>query len=220
MEYSTERAKVATRIYLERSKTCPLFLTWFSYRKTHTGAREVVDDLIISYAKRWQRIVVMALDREGEASDALFAGIGTLDFPILRDVEITSLSMQAPLSNLTICRNTPLLRQCKLENISFLPPLSSNLVVLDCKFTTWSEKLTNFDSLLASPPPVAHSLENLRFRPPDPEVFATTPGSRILLPNLTYLLIEDSHTFIDHLLTPNLTFFSMFHSRCRCTKGR
>ena len=209
MKYYTEKTRMAARISLERSKTCPLFLTWFSKEgQTNAEAQEVIDDLIIPYADRWQRITLMA-DGE-EVADALVAAMGPLDFQILQDIEISRPSWGPYISELTLCRNAPLLRRCRLLRIPSLPPLPSNLVVLDYEsvLIMVGEMPFDLDPLLKFLPHVAHSLEHLRFGPPSYNVSVTHPKPRILLPNLKSLLVRDSYTIMEHIIAPNLTYFA------------
>ena len=54
LEYHAERSRDAARIYLERSKACPIFLTWFTEsEKLHIDVLGVIEDLIIPEAERW-----------------------------------------------------------------------------------------------------------------------------------------------------------------------
>ena len=208
MKHYTEETREAAHINLERSKICPLFLTWFSNQWQFTAeAQEVIDDLIIPYANRWQRITLIASGEE--VADALVAAMGPLDFEILQDLEISRLSPRA--SGLTLCRSAPLLRRCRLSHVPSLPPLPLNLVVLDCEFTIPGSEPFNLDPWLEFLPHVAHSLEHLRFGPPASDVSVTPRESRVTLPNLKSLLVRDSHCIMDHILTPNLTYFAAFH---------
>ena len=51
---SPERSRDASRIYLERSKACPVFLTWFTESEQfHIDVLGVIEDLIIPEAERW-----------------------------------------------------------------------------------------------------------------------------------------------------------------------
>ena len=209
MDNYTERVKEAASIYLERSKACRLFLTWFSNPgHTHADAQEVIDDLIIPCAERWQRITLIANNEAVPV--ALLAVMGPLDFPVLRDIEISCLPTQRSSSELTLCRNAPLLRRCRFRNIHSLPPIPSNLVVLDC--VALRTELINLDPLLEFLPHVAHSLEHLRCGPSTSEVSVISRRSRIPLENLKSLLVMDSHIIMDSILTPNLTYFAALHS--------
>ena len=211
MKYYTEKTRMAARIGLERSKTCPLFLTWFSKEgQTNAEAQEVIDDLIIPYANRWQRITLIA-DGE-EVADALHAVMGPLDFPILQDIEISRPTGRPSPSGLALCHNAPLLRRCRLRCIPSLPPLPSNLVVLDCVLIMFAEEPLNLDPLLEFLPHVVHSLEHLRFAPPTSGVSVTPRKSRVTLPNLRSLLVRDSYTIMEHILAPNLTYFAALHT--------
>ncbi|KAF9645229.1 hypothetical protein BDM02DRAFT_607219 [Thelephora ganbajun] len=210
-KYYTEGTREVARIYLERSKTCPIFLTWFSKsEQTAPDAQGVINDLIIPGAERWQRITLIA---ENEAvPGALLTAMRSLDFPILRDVEISSLLAElSPSAEPTLCRNAPLLRRCKFRGIPSLPPLPLNLVVLDCVFAVPGLKDFSLDPLLEFLPHVAHSLEHLRFGPPTSEVLVTPRRSRIPLENLKSLLVKDSHIIMDYIRAPNLTYFAAFH---------
>ena len=203
----TEETKEAAHINLERSKSAPLFLTWFSMEgQTDAEAEEIIDDLIIPYAHRWQRITLLANGEE--VADALHAVMGPLDFQILRDVEISCLSSKLSLSGLTLCRNAPLLRRCRLHHVPSLPSLPSNLVVLDYLLTMLGEEPFSLDPLLDFLPHVAHSLEHLRFGSPTSNISATPRKPKIPLQNLKSLLVKDSHNIMEHILTPNLTYFA------------
>ena len=206
MDFYTEQTQEAASMFLERSKSCPLFLTWFSKPgQTNVDAQEVIDRLIIPYAERWQRITLIASNEV--VPDALFAVMGPLDFPILQDVEISCLPAQSPPPKLALCRNAPNFRRYRLRNISSLPPLPSNLVVFDC---VTREPLSP-DPLLEFLPHVAHSLEHLRLGPSTSEVSATSRRSKILLQNLKSLLVKDSHIIVNCILTPNLIHFAVVH---------
>lgn len=205
IEYSTPNSKGAVDTYMERSGTCPLFLTWFSYWKPPPNPREVIQGLIIRHAERWQRITVVAYEKG--IVDALLAAIGTCTFPILRDVEIVS-SMQTSPSNFTVCQNAPSLRRYKLGNITSLPPLLSNLVVLDYTLLSSDTKPVNIDPLLDFLSHVTHSLEHLQFSPSLCPVLVTPRNSRISLQNLKSLTVTDSHAIMSHILTPNLVYFA------------
>ena len=199
----TEKTREAARINLERSKACPLFLTWFPNQwQSAAETQEVIDDLIIPYANRWQRITLIA---EEEVAAILFIAMGHLDFEILQDLEISRLPSQSPLSWPTLCRSAPLLRRCRLSHVPPLPPLPSNLVVLDCLLTRLGDEPFNLDPLLEFLPHVAHSLEHLRFESPTFDVLVTPRKSRITLQNLKSLLVKDSNDIVEHLFTPNLT---------------
>lgn len=206
-EYYTEEAETAVRTYVERSGTCPLFLTWFPRRTYDT--QKVIDDLIVPYVERWQRITLIASD--DETPRALLGAMKSLDFPILQDVEISCLYTRSPPSNSPLCRNAPLLRRCKLLCIPSLPPLGSNLTVLDCVFTTLDVML-DLDPFFEFLPHVAHSLQHLRFGPPVPGVSVTPRSSKIPLENLKSLLVMDSHVVMDHILTPNITHFAAIYT--------
>ena len=211
MKYYTEETRMAARVGLERSKMCPLFLTWFSKEgQTNAEAQEVIDDLIIPYANRWQRITLIA-DGE-EVADALHAVMGPLDFQILQDIEVSRPTGRPSPSGLALCRNAPLLRRCRLRCIPSLPPLPSNLVVLDCVLIMFAEEPLNLDPLLEFLPHVDHSLEHLRFAPPTSGVSVTPRKSRVTLPNLKSLLVRDSYTIMEHILAPNLTYFAALHT--------
>ena len=205
MKRYTEETREAARISLGRSKTCPLFLTWFSKEgQTDAEAREVIDDLIIPHANRWKRITLIA--NVEEVPDALLTAMGPLDFQILQDLEISRLSPR--LSWLTLGRNAPLLRRCQLRHISSLPLTPSNLVVFDCLFVLLEEETFNLDPLLEFLPHVAHSLEHLRFGPPASDILVTPRKSRITLQNLVSLLVKDSDDIMEHIFTPNLAFLA------------
>ena len=208
LDYYTEGMKETARAYVERSKTCPLFLTWFSKpAQTNNDAQGVIDDLIISCAERWQRITLIA--ENAAVPDALLAVMGPLDFPVLQDIEITRFPGPSPLSDLTLCRNAPSLRRCRFRSIPSLPPPPSNLVVFD-SMTLGGEPL-DLDPLLEFLPHVAHSLEHLRFGPSS-QAPATPHRPRISFQNLKSLLLRDSHTIMDFILAPNLTHFVVHHS--------
>ena len=212
-QVDTERVLEVPRIYLERSGACPIFLTWFSYlESSHTDFEDVIDDLVIPGAERWQRITVIT--EEAYTSKMFLDAIEHLDFPILKDVEISFMNAS---SNQTLCHSAPLLRRCMLRGFPSLPPLPSNLVVFDCIFSSARFTELNLDPLLEFLPHVAHSLEHLRFGPPPvPKVQFTPRTSRIPLKHLKSLLIRDSHTIMDHIFTPGLAHFVVL---CPLTKN-
>ena len=201
VDYHMERTKGVACTYKERSKSCPLFLTWFScYQQGDSDVQVVINDLIIPLADRWQRITLITT--EETVPEALLPVMGLLDFPILQDVELYPSSAR---SELALCRNAPLLRRYKLENASPLPPLPSNLVVFD----SGGESI-NLDTLLEFLSHVSHSLEHLR----------SGPGSSVSLPhripkiplqNLKSLILRGSHTIMDSILVPNLIYLSVLH---------
>ena len=210
--YHTEEAKEATRIYLERSKTCPIFLTWFTDEdQFRADVPAVVERLIAPAAERWQRITLIAGTKT--ASSALLTAMESLDFPILRDIEISCAPwVTTPAPTPTLCRSAPLLRRCRLHDIFSLPSLPSNLVVLDCVFLAFGLTVFDLDPLLEFLPHVAHSLEHLRFGPPPASRVHFTPGtSKVPLENLKSLLITNSHAIMNHILAPNLIYFVAFH---------
>ena len=130
-----------------------------------------------------------------------------LDFPVLQDIEVSSLRPLSP--EHTMCRSAPLLRRCRFRDILSLPSLPSNLVVLDCEFSTFVGDTFDLDPLLEFLPHVAHSLEHMRFgSPPWSEVHFTARTSRIPLENLKSLLVRHSHEIMDHIHAPNLTYFA------------
>ena len=183
MKNYTEETKEAARINLERSKTAPLFLTWFSMEgQTNTEAQKVIDDLIIPYADRWQRTTLIA--NGDEVADALHAAMGPLNFQILQNLEISCLSSKLSPSAPTSCGNAPFLRRCRLHYASSLPPLSSNLVVFDYLLTMLVEEPFGLDAFLEFLPHVAHSLEHLRFGSPITGISAAPRELRIPLQNL------------------------------------
>jgi hypothetical protein len=141
VQHNTVGIREAARFHLERSKTCPIFLTWFS--RPCANLQEVINDLIIPGAERWQRITLLA--KSGRAIDALLTAMESLDFPILQDVEISCMTTA---SNPNFCRNAPLLRRCRFRNFPFLPPLPSNLVVLDCISTAEMPREFDLEVLL------------------------------------------------------------------------
>ena len=205
-KYSTEQIKAIIHTYLERSKTCPLSLTWYwRWRTDDVDIIQVVlDHLIVPYAERIQRITVL-IDDHGQINiGAFLAVIEPLDFPILRDVEIFCQG-PSPLTY-TLGRSAPLLRCCRFYSPYLLPPLPSNLVILDYSFTR--ESTTNIDSLLEFLPHVAQSLEHLRFRPPVSNIRFTPSRPKIKLQNLKSLLVERNHIVMDHILVPNLIYFA------------
>ena len=212
VQYGTEETREAARVYLERSKTCPIFLTWFADPgQSDTDIQGVIHDLITPGAERWQRITLLA----GTiiATDALRSVMQSLDFPILQDVEI-SCTMEYPPSNRTFYCNTPLLRRCRFNDFPSLPPLPPNLVVLDCIFSALELTEFDLDPLLEFLPHVAHSLEHLRFGPPSASKIQFTPRtSRIPLEHLKSLLIRNPCVIMDHILTSNLTHFAASHLR-------
>lgn len=207
----TEVTTQAALIYMERSKTCPIFLTWFT---DPTDVLAVIGGVIIPGAERWQRITLIAGSKI--APDALLAAMEPLDFPILQDVEISSCGpFVEPFSpKSTLCRNAPLLRRCRFRDTYSLPPLPSNLVVLDYVFSAHGSTEFDLDPLLAFLPHVAHSLEHLRFEPPPTSKVKFTPHTpKIPLDGLKSLIATDSHVIMNHVLTPNLTYFVAFHPR-------
>ena len=207
VQYDTEEFREATRIYLERSKTCPIFLTWFSDPDPpYADVQRVINDLIIPQAARWQRITLLA--GSNIAAEALLTAMEFLDFPILQDAEISCVFMELSSPNPTFCRSAPLLHRCRFRSVPSLPPQPSNLVVLDCIFSASGLTEFDLDPLLKFLPHVAHSLEHLRFEPPSASKVRSTPRtSRIPLEHLKSLLIKDSYVIMDHILTPNLTYF-------------
>jgi len=212
LEYHRE-AREATCIYLERSKTCPIYFTWFTEPgQLHNDAPAVVEHVIIPAAERWERITLIAGTKI--VSDSFLTAIQSLDFPILRGIEIScvpSMELFPPTS--TLCHSTPLLRRCRFRNFSSLPSLPSNLVVLDCVFLALGSTVFDLDPFLQFLPHVAHSLEHLRFEPPSTSGIHFTPGTpKIPLENLKSLLIADSHAIMNHILAPNLTSFVAYHS--------
>jgi len=221
LEYYTEEAKEATRVYLERSRACPIFLTWFTEPgQFHTDVPAIVERLIIPAAERWQRITLIAGNKA--APEALLAAMEPLDFPILRAIEISRVPFVEPVSPTSpLCRSAPLLHRCRFRNIPSFPPLPSNLVVLDWVFMPLAVSLEfDLNPLLDFLPHVAHSLEHLRFGPPPTFKFKSTPHTpKIPLDNLKSLLITNSHVIMDHILVPNLTYFVAFHPPGTDTKG-
>ena len=211
--YHTEEAREATRVYLKRSKTCPIFLTWFTEEEEfRTDVPAVVERLIVPAAERWQRITLIAGTET--APDALLTAMESLDFPILRDIEISCVPWVVPTSpTSTLCRSAPLLRRCRFRDTFSSPSLPSNLVVLDCVFLALGSTEFNLDPLLEFLPHVAHSLEHLRFGPPPASRVHFTPGGapKIPLENLKSLLITHSHVIMNHILVPNLTYFVASH---------
>jgi len=210
--YHTEAAKRTTRIYLERSKTCPIFLTWFTEEEFRTDVTAVVERLITPAAERWQRITLIAGTEV--APEALLTAMESLDFPILRDIEISRVPWMEPFSSTpTLCRSAPLLRRCRFRDIFSPPSLPSNLVVLDCTFLALGSTEFDLDPFLEFLPHVAHSLEHLRFGPPLSSRVHFTPGTpKIPLENLNSFHIIHSHVIVDHILAPNLTYFVASHS--------
>ena len=211
VQYDTEEIREAARTYLERSKTCPIFLTWFpDHYQTYADIREVIDDLIIPRAERWQRITLIA--GNNTATDVLLDGMESLDFPILQDLEIPCM-LKSPSSNTTLCHNAPLLRRCRFHecyNTPPLPPLPSNLVVLDFVLSAAGSMEPDLDPLLEFLPDVAHSLEHLRLGlHPLSEVRVTPRTCKIPLEHLKSLLIKGSHVIMDHISTPNLTYLTV-----------
>lgn len=206
MQHDTGGALEGPRIYLERSGTCPIFLTWFSYvEPSGSDFQDVIDDLIIPGAERWQRITVIA--GEDYTSEIFLDAIEHLNFPILQDIEVSSMLLELTPSNRALCHSAPLLRRCRLRGVPSLPP-PSNLVVLDYMFSALAFTDFNLDPLLEFLPHVAHSLEHLRFAPPPVSKVQFTPRtSKITLEHLKSLLIRDSHTIMDHILTPSLAHF-------------
>jgi hypothetical protein len=204
VQYDTEGIRTA-RFHLERSRTCPIFLTWFSLPlQTCAGVQGVINDLVIPGAERWQRITLLADDKA--AAGALLAAMESLDFPILQDVEISCMTAA---SNPIFRCNAPLLRRCRFRNIPSLPPLPSNLAVLDYVPSAGVFGEFDLDPLLEFLPHVAHSLEHLRFGPPpSSEVRFTPRTSRIPLEHLKSLFIQNSHVIMNHISTPNLTYFA------------
>ena len=218
--YHTEQAKEAARVYLERSKGCPIFLTWFTdEEELRADVPAVVERLIIPAAERWQRITLIAGTKT--APNALLTAMESLNFPILRDIEISCVPWMVPFSPTpTFCRSAPLLHRCRFHDIFSLPSLPSNLVVFDYVFLAPKSAEFDLDILLEFLPHVAHSLEHLRFGPPLASGVHFTPGTpKIPLENLKSLLITNSHTIMDHILTPNLTCFVAFHPPETDAKG-
>ena len=211
--YHTEEAKEAARVYLERSRACPIFLTWFTDEEEfRTDVPAIVERLIIPAAERWQRITLIA--GTDTAPDAFLTAIQSLDFPILRDIEISCVPWLMPFSpTITLCRGAPVLRRCRFHDIFSLPSLPSNLVVFDCVSLAPGSAEFDLDPLLEFLPHVAHSLEHLRFGPPPASRVHFTPGApKIHLENLKSLLITHSHVIMDHILAPNVTYFVAAYS--------
>jgi hypothetical protein len=211
IQHNTAGEKAAVRAYLERSKMCPLSLTWFSYGEPDANAQGLIDNLIVPLAERWQRITLIADD--GEAVDRLLAAMATLDFPILLDYGTDSKNAMGLAPFGFICRNAPLLRRCQLTETRSFPPIPSNLVVLDYLFTGWGEPricLSPFFKFLSH---VAHSLEHLRVGfIGSLDLESDTPRRpRIPLPNLKSLVAGDSQIVVDRILAPNLTNLIVTH---------
>ena len=204
--YSTEGIKAIIHTCLERSKTCPLALTWFWRWRTDDVKiiQVVIDHLIIPSAERMQRMTVLIDDCGQINIGAFFTAIESLNFPILRDVEI--FCWGSSLLTYKLGRSAPLLRRCRFYSPYLLPPLPSHLVILDYSFT--QQTTINIDSLLEFLPRVTHSLEHLRFRPPVPNIQFTPGRPKINLQNLKSLLVEKSHIIMDHILVPNLIYFA------------
>lgn len=211
MEYCTKWTEELARAYLERSKTCPIFLTWFSKPEQYpNNTRGVINDLIIAGAERWQRITLIS--GSYSVPDTFVTAMGSLDFPTLQDIEISSLVGDLSPSKPTLCRNAPLLRRCRFRGVPSLPPLPSNLVVLDCELSTTGITEFDLDPLLEFLPHVSHSLEHLRFGPPPVSKVQSRPRtSKIPLENLKSLIIKDSHVIVSHIFAPNLTYFIALH---------
>ena len=209
-EYHTEGAREAVRTYLDRSKTCPIFLTWFSKHEHPSGStRAVIENLIIPRAERWQRITLIS--GTDFAPVALLIAMASFDFTVLQDIEISSLLENLPpIKPNFLCRSAPLLRRCRLRGGLSLPSLPSNLVVLDYVCSALGRMELNLDPLLEFLPHVSHSLEHLRFGPPS-EARSTPRTSKIPLENLKSLLLENSHAIMNHILTPNLAYFAASH---------
>ena len=211
VQCDTEEIRGGARVYLERSKTCPIFLTWFADPdQPYAKIQGVIRDLIIPGAERWQRITLLA--GNNTVVDALLTAMESLDFPTLQDVEISCLFIESSPSNPTFCRSAPLLRRCRFRSVPSLPPLPSSLVILDCIFSALELTEFDLDPLLEFLPHVAHSLEHLQFGPPSASKVRFTPRtSRIPLEHLKSLLIKDSHVIMDHISTPNLAYFLVLH---------
>ena len=211
--YYTEEAKEATRVYLERSKTCPLFFTWFTEGgMLPDDIPAIVRNIITPEKERWQRITLIT-HMKTTLGDFLTA-IESLDFPILQDVEISCDMISEPFSpKSTLCRSTPLLRRCRFRDTISLPALPSDLVVLDFVSLAHGSEF-DLDPFLEFLPHVAHSLEHLRFGPPPASTVHFTPGApKIPLENLKSLLITHSHVIMNHILAPNVTYFVAANSR-------
>ena len=136
-----------------------------------------------------------------------------LGFPILQDIEISCTPFLGQFSfENALCHSAPLLRRCRFRDIPSLPPLPSNLVILDCVLSGLGVFEFDLDPLLEFLPHVVHSLEHLRFGPPSASKIRLTPRkSRIPLENLKSLLLTNSHVIMDHILAPNLTHFAVSH---------
>jgi len=209
VQYDTKDIREAARVYLERSKACPIFLSWFpGPDQSYTNIQRVINDLIIPGVGRWQRITLLA--KNYKAIDALLAAMKYLDFPILQDVEISCMLVKLSSSNPTFRPSAPLLRRCRFRNVLSLPPLPSNLVVLDYVFSVAGRTRFDLDPLLEFLPYVAHSLEHLRFGTPPGCKFRFTPRTfRIPLEHLKSLLIKGSSVIMDHIFATNLTYFTV-----------
>lgn len=209
VQYDTKEIGEAPHVYLERSKTCPIFLTWLS-NPERPDIQEVINNLIIPGAERWQRITLIT--GNDEAADTLLIAMKSLDFPILQDVEISRTPLELSPSNPAFCHNAPLLRRCRFRGVPSFPPLPSSLVVLDYVPSALRFAEFDLDPLLEFLPHVAHSLEYLRFGlPPVPKVQFTPRTSKIPLEHLKSLLIKDSHVIMDHIFTPSLTYLGVFY---------
>ena len=195
----------AARINLRHSgTTVPLFLTWFSMAvQFDAEPQQVIDEFVIPYRDRWQRITLHT--DEDNLADNLHVAMASIDFRVLQVLEIRCASSKSPPSGPALCHSAPLLRLCRLYYIPSLPPIPSNLVVLDYA----QGAPLDLDPLLEFLHHVAHSLEHLRFISPTSNVSVTPREFRVTLQNLKTLLIEDSHDIMEHILAPNLTYFSV-----------
>ena len=192
--------------YLERSKTCPLSITGFL--DDISFLEGVIDCLIKPCAGRIQRFASVT-DGPPDITPTLLTAIESLDFPILRDVEIYSKRPCPFPFKHTFGRSSPLLRRCRLSRTPLLPSLPSNLVILDYYTLEEFEPHNHYiDDLLEFLPHAAHSLEHLRFRPPTIRTLPMPDRPKIILQNLKSLLIEGSHFIMGHMFVPNLTYFA------------
>ena len=147
LEYHTKEARETARIYLERSKTCPIFLTWFAEsEESRIDVPAVIKDLIIPGADRWQRITLFA--GTGTVPDALLTAVEPFDFPLLQDIEISCAPFLEDFSpKSTPWPSAPILRRCRFRDVPSLPSLPSNLVVLDYVFLLSNPAEFNLDPL-------------------------------------------------------------------------
>ena len=196
----------AARLYVERSGSCPISLTWH-----HHGLNQdpVLHDVLFPAASRLKNVVIFT--NEFSVRDSLLNILEATPFPILEYLRCNASQFPYPAAVSLRAANlhAPRLRHGIFTNYMIPAGTLSSLVTLEIILLSFIRHFVPpaFFDLLRN---VAQTLECLRFRSSNRVLRGYTPiASKIQLPELGILDLRSTSELLLFISTPNLHTLSL-----------